>query len=296
MASRSKIDAFSLMWSAVALSLAGARAASVVAWAVAATPRARPLVGHLVLEVLARQLAPEALAVVVAASRVAALVDEAEVVADSVAIEAVALVTEEEEAVDSEGAVMEASAADEVASATSPTAMAVLPMALLQALEVHETADSAADAVGMEATVAIAAQEEDDTTTDEAAAVEATTVAPVAPTTNPWAAEIDHERVGMVATTAPASAATRVTAATTIAASEGGTERASVCFGMGLSGYLPFLTSSFLVNEGKISSVRLLTLDFTASYGREGKRTHSTLLDFLTHLDINTPVSHIIWI
>jgi hypothetical protein len=241
------------MWSAVAPSLGGAPAVSEEVSAAADTPRVPLLAAHLALEALVRQQALEASAVVVVDSR-AASADEVGAVAALAATEAAAVSVVVAAVEDSVAVVAEeeASAADAVASDTSPT-VSVHPTALLLDLEVHERADLvAAVAVSVAIAEPAAAPLGMAVTTDEVAVeVVGTTEDLAAQTTSPSAAEIDPsdqsghatevETVGMAATS-HGSVDTRATA-TTIRDNEGGTElfRWLRCASVRVcQGYLPF--------------------------------------------------------
>jgi hypothetical protein len=284
MASRSRIDVFLSMSSAVAQFLAGVHVALVVASVVEVTPRAHPLVAQVVREGLEVLLpAPVDLEAAAVASTVVS-VEEAEAVEALVVIEvsAVGVVVLEVSVVEAEAAV-EATVVDEGVSDTSQTAMD-LPMVLQLARAVPEAvvlvAIEEVEAV-TEATVVV-----DDTTRDVGVTIED----PAVLTTNRLAAEIDTATVTVdmveAETMVHGSARTMATA-TTIHEHDEDT-KPDLRLGHYVQGFVKKVTSlffapAFLVNEGKIDSVQLLTfrLYSTAQYRRVRSAQHQ-----------NTPMHH----
>lgn len=230
------------MLSAVAQSLAGALDASVEVLVAAATPRV--LLRVQAVEASARQLVLADLEV--AGASVGVLVAEE---AAAVALAEVTAAAFEEgsaavavEAVDMAVAV--------VASATKAQTATLRPMVLPPVLEDHEVGLAAVATAAIEEATAMAAA----VVTGEEEAIEAPAVpttsrsAGIATTTATATVEVE---TATAAVTTRGNVRMRATAMMTEASAEGTKPRRLVALRWVCQGYLPFLHSTFFVNEGK---------------------------------------------
>ena len=254
------------MLSAAAQFLAGVHVALAVAWVVDTTQRVQLLVGRVAREALAALLPAPVDSEAAAVASTVVLVDEVAAV-EALAASEVSAVEEEEEEEEGEAEAAAATVEDEEVSGINQTAMgpATVLRLVLVALEVE---------VVMEVTAAA-----DGTTID----VGATTGDPAVLTTNRSAAGIDTATVTVdmveAETMARGSARTMVTATTTHEHDEG--TKLDLWLSPVVQWFVKKVTSlffapAFLVNEGKIDSVQLLTfrLYSTAQYRRVRSTQH----------------------